>query len=478
MPIPKNPPPGLLPRNNTIAADALIAPPGRRPRSPVNRRPDPNSSRFGRAAAFLLVSSLIVIGRGRADQGGEGDAAAHPPVSPAAGERVFNIHCAQCHQTGAVGQVGYAPSIRNRDFLALASDDFIRRTIQGGRPGTAMSPRPDLLDEEIDGIIAYLRSLPAATGRPRVTVDWETRFEGDASAGGVKYAAYCASCHGITGDGYGSGGAGTAIGLPGFLSMASDDYILQTVKLGRIGTPMRSFSGASGLANLGDDDIRDIIAHMRQLGESYPDRVHLVTRAGNARIGEAYFNVNCAPCHQAGGTGKAGFAPSIRNREFLALADDDFIRNTIRDGREGTGMMARPDLPAQAVEDILAYLRALPIPNPIDVEVNPHLTFAGDAESGNVKFDLYCAACHGPYGAGYNAGGSGPGIGLSGFLKVASDDYIFKTVKYGRTGTAMKSFLGSGGLANLSPPDVHDIIAYLRTLGTSQTATDDASDYE
>ena len=444
-------------------------------------RPDRRYGRrcvlVGLTTAWWVLAPTLIDQECAAAEKPKAAAVSPESVSADLGERVFNIHCVQCHQAGATGQVGFAPSIRNRDFLAVASDEFIRRSIREGRPGTAMSARADLLDEEVESLIAYLRSSPSASSA-RIPVDWETRLDGNAVAGADKYDTFCAGCHGATGDGYGSGGAGTGIGLPGFLSMASDDYVLQTVKLGRIGTPMRSFSGAEGLANLDDKDIHDIIAHLRGLGESYPDRVHLVTRAGNARIGEAYFNVNCAPCHQVGGTGKVGFAPSIRNRDFLALSSDEFIRETIKNGRAGTGMLPRPDLPAQAVEDILVYLRALPIRNPIEVTVDPHLTFAGNADAGNVKFDLYCAACHGPYGAGYGVGGTGPGIGLSGFLDVASDDYIFKTVEYGRIGTPMKSFIGAKGLANLNPPDVHDIIAYLRTLGANQPAAEEASEYE
>ena len=67
-----------------------------------------------------------------------------------------------------------------------------------------------------------------------------------------------------------------------------------------------------------------------------------------------------------------------------------------------------------------------------------------------------------PNGEGYSVGGVGPGIGLKGFLSVASDDYIFKTLKYGRSGTAMRPFIGVKGLANLAEQDAKDIISFLR----------------
>ena len=47
--------------------------------------------------------------------------------------------------------------------------------------------------------------------------------------------------------------------------MASDDYILQTLKRGRIGTAMRSFIGPRGLANLTEQEGKDIIAYLRSL---------------------------------------------------------------------------------------------------------------------------------------------------------------------------------------------------------------------
>jgi cytochrome c oxidase cbb3-type subunit 3 len=169
-------------------------------------------------------------------------------------------------------------------------------------------------------------------------------------------------------------------------------------------------------------------------------------------------------CHQQGGTGKMGFAPSIRNRDFLAIASDEFIRETIQKGRVGTAMVARPDLSEAVVSDIIAYLRDLPIKNQVVVELDNEKVVQGDRVAGGKKFELYCAACHGDKGQGYISGGPGPGIGLAGFLNTASDDYILQTVKLGRIGTSMKSFIGAKGVANLEEQDVNDIIVFLRSL--------------
>ncbi len=386
-------------------------------------------------------------------------------VVVAKGKQLFTMNCVACHQLDAVGKVGFAPSIGNRDFLSLATDEFIRQTIRNGRMGTAMAPRPDLSEQQLTAIITYLRSAPVANP-VKVSVDWEKKFTGDAEAGADKYGRYCAACHGTKGEGYAAGVPGTGIGLPGFLSTVSDDYILQTLKLGRIGTPMQPFIGSRGLANLTESDGHDLIVYLRELGrKNVPGSDREMAVKGDPKRGKLHFDVNCIACHQADGKGKVGFAPSIRNRDFLAIASDDFIRKTIRNGRPGTAMVPRPDLAFQAVNDIIAYLRSLPIANPVEINVDSTLTFKGDPEEGTAKYTKYCAACHGNDGEGYLAGVPGPGIGLAGFLKSVSDDYILQTLRQGRIATPMKPFIGSKGIANLTVEDAHDIIARLRVMG-------------
>ena len=386
---------------------------------------------------------------------------------PTRGRDVFEANCAACHQKDGTGTVGLAPSIRNRDFLAIASDEFIRKTVILGRPGTAMIARPDLSDD-LTHVIAFLRSLPVSNP-VEIAVDPTKVYTGDSAAGSHKYSLYCASCHGPNGEGYSAGGSGPGIGLPGFLLLVSDDYIFQTVKHGRVGTPMRPFIGAKGLANLGEDDVHDIIVYLRSLahvttGTSSETASMEAFLGPNPHKGETIFQTNCAACHQKNGEGIVGLAPSIRNRDFLAIASDDFIKQTIREGRLGTAMVPRPDLAEADLNHIIAFLRSLPVAIPITVSIDPLRQITGSNIAGRTKFTQFCASCHGPRGEGYSAGGSGPGIGLSGFLNAASDDYIFQTLKQGRVGTPMKSFIGAKGVANLDETDVNDIIAYLRSL--------------
>ncbi len=79
----------------------------------------------------------------------------------ALGEETYAINCAVCHGENGEGEIG--PAIGNPATLALATDAFLRYAIVNGRDGTDMPPFSDTLsDEEIDGVVAFLRSR--ATG--------------------------------------------------------------------------------------------------------------------------------------------------------------------------------------------------------------------------------------------------------------------------------------------------------------------------
>jgi len=184
--------------------------------------------------------------------------------------------------------------------------------------------------------------------------------------------------------------------------------------------------------------------------------------------GEKLFAQMCTGCHQEKGAGKAGLAPRLNTPDFLGLANDAFLKKTILEGRPGTAMMAYKALPdvANNVDSIVAYIRSWQndFANFKDYNVDWSKQISGNSKSGRTSFRTYCSSCHGPNGGGYADGGSGPGIGLTGFLGAASDDYIRKTIQIGRAGTAMKPFGHSNGLANISDGDINNIVVYLRSL--------------
>ncbi len=179
------------------------------------------------------------------------------------GKTIFTENCALCHQADAIGLPGMAPSLSNPELLSLASTPFLEGTITKGRAGTAMPAFQDILKEDqVKAVVGYLRSqgtLPFRGG----AVDAEPKSKGNATMGSELFHQVCSTCHGLTGNGYESGGTGTAIGKSGFLDSVSDGFIRETIKYGRSNTRMRGFQGPEGLANLSDREIDDIIAYLR-----------------------------------------------------------------------------------------------------------------------------------------------------------------------------------------------------------------------
>jgi len=83
----------------------------------------------------------------------------HEPVAgdAARGAEVYARECAKCHGDDGEGVVG--PAIGNPAMLSLASDAFLRYTIEHGRNGTEMPAFGDTLPAaDINAVTAFLRS--------------------------------------------------------------------------------------------------------------------------------------------------------------------------------------------------------------------------------------------------------------------------------------------------------------------------------
>ena len=76
------------------------------------------------------------------------------------------------------------------------------------------------------------------------------------------------------------------------------------------------------------------------------------------------------------------------------------------------------------------------------------------ASDGALLYQQNCAVCHGDNGDG----GVGVPLNLPGFLAVASDRYLRRTIRLGRPGRVMPAF------PDLGDSDVDAIVAYLRSL--------------
>ncbi len=182
------------------------------------------------------------------------------------GKTLYNQNCVFCHQEDAIGKPGFAPSLSNPELLSISSDKYLAATIRDGRQGTAMAPYAHLGKDKIVAIVAYLRSMETLPNRS-AEVEKQRKAQGDARKGALWYQDICSTCHGPQGDGYLAGSSGTAIGKPGFLNKASDGFIRETIKYGRSNTRMLPFYGSTGLANLDEQEIEDIISYLRTLNK-------------------------------------------------------------------------------------------------------------------------------------------------------------------------------------------------------------------
>jgi mono/diheme cytochrome c family protein len=90
------------------------------------------------------------------------------------GHQLWGANCMSCH--GVNGEGISAPALNSQQFLTGVNDDQIHGIIAGGIPGTAMPAWLNdyggpLTDQQIAGLVAYLRSLEKTA--PSVP-DWRT----------------------------------------------------------------------------------------------------------------------------------------------------------------------------------------------------------------------------------------------------------------------------------------------------------------
>ena len=183
------------------------------------------------------------------------------PEKIATGKALFAA-CGVCHGMQGEGRQGIGPRLNSKTFLAAASDDLLVRTISQGRAGTTMIPwGASFQAEQIQGLVAYIRSLNPA---PAATLN-ESPLDGDATRGEELFSTICAACHGRSGAGYQETANGTGIGRAVFLNEVSNGFLRYIIKHGKSGTQMRPFAKDSKVAvvNLTDQQVDDVIAYLR-----------------------------------------------------------------------------------------------------------------------------------------------------------------------------------------------------------------------
>jgi len=162
--------------------------------------------------------------------------------------------------------------------------------------------------------------------------------------GGRLFGNNCAMCHGSDGR-----------GAKGFPNLADNDWlwgdsydtVLSSISTGRIGAmpPM----GAA----LGEDGVREVVAHVQQLSGQKAD-------PEMAAAGQARFQMVCMACHGMDGTGNQALgAPNLTDEIWLYGGNPADIKATIVSGRNGN-MPAHENLLNEDRRRLLAaYVKGL-----------------------------------------------------------------------------------------------------------------------
>ena len=134
----------------------------------------------------------------------------------AEGKALFRSNCAFCH--GLTGGGGRGPALVRRSFLHGSSDEEIKSVIRNGVPGTTMPAFDSMQKDEMERLVAFVRSLSGSDVRSEP-------LRGDASLGrGVYQRNGCANCHRIGKEGSNYGPDLTRIGAG-----RSSEYIRDSI---------------------------------------------------------------------------------------------------------------------------------------------------------------------------------------------------------------------------------------------------------
>jgi mono/diheme cytochrome c family protein len=252
---------------------------------------------------------------------------------PMTGSETFAAFCSGCHGPRGEGR-NYGnldvrfPAIGSADFLNVATDEFIRKTLETGRPGRRMpafgAPASALTGAEVTAVIGQLRSLaPPAPARDVVAA-----ASGSETVGAATYQADCAACHGGAGE-------GTSLGpalATGAASSRSADAAYDDIVIGRPQRGMPAYTAFDAVT------LRSLLDHIRRLPNASGASTGWKMGAGNASRGQPIYAAACAGCH--GAEGQGGIGPALANPGFRAAADLPFVAATIVRGRSGTPMPA------------------------------------------------------------------------------------------------------------------------------------------
>lgn len=316
----------------------------------------------------------------------------------------------------------------------------------------------------------------------KVYLDSRVGAPGLVEAKALFHSLGCRGCHKVNGVGGDDGPELTKAGErdPGRtdFSRLRGEHTLENWQKEHLSEPTRVVPGSAMPAmGLSEEQLEQLTMYIFSLRKSnLPEAYWPKDRVRAERFGEREFATDgatlygtfCAACHGAQGQGRLypdmPLFPSVGNPDFLALASDRFLIQTVTHGRPGRRMPAWGEkeggLRPEEIREVVAHLRTLggAVAPPSHWD-EPRRWAAGDPKAGKKLFTMHCSGCHGPNGEGAVAVAlNNPG------LLAGSDTYLFETISRGRRATMMEGFAkATAAHPALSTAEIEAIVSYIRT---------------
>ena len=176
---------------------------------------------------------------------------------------------------------------------------------------------------------------------------------------------------------------------------------------------------------------------------------------------------NCSGCH--GADGRLGAARPLNDPLYLALVNDDTLRQVIAQGVPNTAMPAFVQqqggiLTDEQIKVIVQGIRsrwarsdqfnAVTLPA-YGTEQNSK---SGDVSRGLVVYKSYCSQCHDADGRGHPKGGA---IVDPNYLALVSDQSLRTTVIAGRSDLGKPDWRDNVPGRPMSPQEISDVVAWI-----------------
>ncbi len=388
------------------------------------------------------------------------------------GKEIFQREgCLGCHQARGVGGI-VGPDLTEQgektkheySFKNIKGEQTISNWLKEHFHDPEMvSPGSDMLqislpEEELEALVTFTMGL----AKPDISYEYigvealkEFRGIRDSLNAGQIYSMTCSACHGKSGEGkdyevYNTGVP--SLGNYDFARVASGEMIMFTLLHGRGSRQMASWLPMhSGLK------ITELDSLVTSLENQFaiPYRFEEFNPAtGTVQNGRKIYQEDCQICHGVDGKGDVGLP--LNNQDFLSVASDRFLFNTLVAGRNTGGMPAWTHYSPQQMAGLIRYIRTWGA-GPRDDD--PIELPEGDPGEGDLQYHFLCSRCHSEFGEG----NTGPAILTKDFQDLAGEKYLYETISSGRSHTAMFGWSTDvQGAGKLDRQGVSDIIAYMR----------------